>query len=195
MRSSPFYCRTDGVSKTDLFEASAFDPKEFGTGDDDRQALGTGDGNIQPIPAEEEVHSPWDVLRTRGGHGVEDDRGLQALELVHGPNLRSLWENAPECSDLGAERGNNEDIADYMGYFELSGNYSWGQHGHPEVGLLLRNNLLFHRDNRSAVEFHASWEVLVGIRPFIQYFHGFGESLLDYNKRANRVTAGFQLTY
>ena len=82
-----------------------------------------------------------------------------------------------------------------MGHFELLGKHSWRWRGTPEVGLMLRNNLKGGGDNRGAVQVHGSWEIWGGIRPFVQYFYGFGESLLDYNERANRVTAGLQLTY
>ncbi|MCZ6689882.1 MAG: phospholipase A [Planctomycetota bacterium] len=91
------------------------------------------------------------------------------------------------------DRKNNGDIDDFMGFGELTGEYSWGCCGTPQVGLILRNHLRFRGENRGAVEAHASAGG-GGFRVFVQYFYGFGESILDYNHRANRFTAGIEMT-
>jgi phospholipase A1 len=61
--------------------------------------------------------------------------------------------------------------------------------------VMLRNNL--RSDNLGAVQLDWSFPLpLIGdkLSGYIQYFNGYGEGLLDYNKSVNRISAGFMLT-
>jgi len=86
----------------------------------------------------------------------------------------------------------NPDIEDYLGYGELRAIYRTGDN---TFGMMLRNNLLFN-NNRGAVQLDWSFP-LPGtdrIKGFVQYFNGYGESLLDYNASTSRLGIGFLLT-
>ncbi|MDZ7805436.1 phospholipase A [Thiohalophilus sp.] len=83
----------------------------------------------------------------------------------------------------------NPDIEDYMGHGELRLVYASGDH---TVGLRLRNNL--QSDNRGAVELNWSFPMSRRAKWFIQYFDGYGESLIDYNARVKRLGIGIALT-
>jgi phospholipase A1 len=60
--------------------------------------------------------------------------------------------------------------------------------------MMLRNNL--RSDNLGAVQLDWSFPLpWIGdkLSVYVQYFNGYGESLLDYNKSVNRISAGFML--
>ena len=84
----------------------------------------------------------------------------------------------------------NEDIQDYMGNVELRGAYKWRQH---TFSLLLRNNI---QSGFSKGTFQTDWSFpLWGrIRGYMQYFNGYGESMIDYNVHTNTLGMGFQFT-
>ncbi|MDR1975765.1 MAG: phospholipase A [Campylobacteraceae bacterium] len=85
----------------------------------------------------------------------------------------------------------NHDILDYMGYGDLTLIYPYKEH---VFKLLLRNNFDFS-DNRGAVQ--ADWTFSLwqnGLFGYVQYFDGYGESLIDYNRRTRRLGLGFSFS-
>ena len=83
----------------------------------------------------------------------------------------------------------NPDIQKFMGHGELRGVYAHGKH---TVSLMLRNN--FHAPNYGALELNWSFPMSRRVKWFVQYFNGYGESLIDYNARANRLGIGIAFT-
>jgi phospholipase A1/A2 len=96
------------------------------------------------------------------------------------------WWRIPEDD----ETDNNPDIEDYLGYGEFRAAYKWKEH---VFATLLRNNLKFPDENRSAVELDWSFPLTKQVKGFVQYFYGYGETLLDYNEIDQRVGLGFLL--
>ena len=96
------------------------------------------------------------------------------------------WYRIPESR----EDDDNHDLEDYMGPGEIWGYYFWKN---QRVRLMLRNNFHFH-ENRGALQLDWSIPVIEKIGFQIQYFNGYGESLLDYNHHVNRIGIGFILT-
>lgn len=85
-------------------------------------------------------------------------------------------------------KDDNPDIHNYLGYGDIRLNYYLNQH---EFSLTLRNNL--DHDNRGAVQLEWSFPLYKKIRGYVQYFNGYGESLIDYNHSTNRLGVGFML--
>ncbi len=85
----------------------------------------------------------------------------------------------------------NPDIDDYMGNFEL-GIFRRGSNS--SASLRLRNNL--RSENRGAVELNWSRPLPFDrkIHIVLQYFNGYGESLIDYNAKTERFGIGLQLS-
>ena len=87
------------------------------------------------------------------------------------------------------EDDDNPDIEKYLGYGELRVGYKWGEH---TFSSMFRNN--FRSDNKGALELGWSFPMVNRIRGYVQYFYGYGESLIDYNESTNRLSIGIALT-
>jgi phospholipase A1 len=95
------------------------------------------------------------------------------------------WYRIPES----AEDDDNPNIEKYLGYGEIWAYYFLKKH---RLGLMLRNNFSFHA-NRGALQAEWSFPLLKWVNGHVQYFVGYGESLLDYKHRVNRIGIGFIL--
>ena len=154
---------------------------------------------------------PWTIL---GG-----DATLFALGLSHQSNGRSqpfsrswnrlygsvIWERwryvfhfkawwrIPEDEKddpLDAEGDDNPDIEDYLGNFEFTVAYRKFDH---EVSVMLRNNL-DREDNRGAIQIDWTFPLQRRFRGYLQFFNGYGESLIDYNAHIERIGVGILLS-
>jgi phospholipase A1 len=102
------------------------------------------------------------------------------------------WYRIPESNkkEPGDPRGDdNPDIGDYMGNFEFTTVY---KREHHEFSAMLRNNL--SSDNKGAIQVEWTFPLFKNLRGYAQYFNGYGESLIDYNERIERIGVGFLLT-
>ncbi|MFO7603116.1 MAG: phospholipase A [Gammaproteobacteria bacterium] len=88
-----------------------------------------------------------------------------------------------------AGEDDNPDIETYLGKGELRLVYASNQH---TVSMLLRNNL--RSPNYGAVELNWSFPMSRRVKWFFQYFDGYGESLIDYNARVQRLGIGLAFT-
>ena len=78
----------------------------------------------------------------------------------------------------------------YLGHYELRGFYSTS--GSHIFSAMLRN--VVNRDNRINSEFDWTFPIAGKIRGMVQYYYGYGESLIDYNYRINRIGVGIAVT-
>ncbi|MES9859269.1 MAG: phospholipase A [Candidatus Thiodiazotropha sp. LLP2] len=93
------------------------------------------------------------------------------------------WYRIPEDND------DNPDIDDFLGRYEIQGLY---KKQNQTFSLVLRN--LFDGENRDTVQLDWSFPLYGRWRGYLQYFHGYGESLIDYNAKSHRLGFGLQLT-
>ncbi|WP_108125817.1 phospholipase A [Saccharospirillum mangrovi] len=98
---------------------------------------------------------------------------------------------APEERYEGDPLGDdNPDILEYLGHFDLTVGYV-GEYN--SFWLTGRNNLdLDH--NRGAIDAGWTFPLSDHVRGRVHYFDGFGESLIDYNKRSRTIGLGFQFS-
>ena len=92
-------------------------------------------------------------------------------------------------SGTGSGSEDNPDIEDYLGHGEIRAAYAHGDH---TVSLMFRNN--FKSPNYGATELNWSFPMSRRVKWFFQYFNGYGESLIDYNARVNRIGIGVAFT-
>jgi phospholipase A1 len=106
------------------------------------------------------------------------------------------WYRLPEREKrnaLDANGDDNPDIYDYLGYGDLSISYPYKK---QLFTILLRNNLKLNGNNKGAIQFDWTFpfpwvEDLYG---YLQIFSGYGESLIDYDKRNDKIGLGFAIT-
>ena len=95
------------------------------------------------------------------------------------------WYRLPENSSSD----DNEDIESYLGHASYHAVYKLTED--RTFSLKLLNNL--RSDNRTSVEFGYSFPMGDTLKGFFQYYNGYGESLIDYNERIERVGFGIML--
>jgi phospholipase A1 len=154
---------------------------------------------------------PWEVFGSDGS--------VLALGFVHQSNGRSqlfsrswnrlyanlIWENngyvfsfkpwwripEDEKDDPSDSDGDdNPDIEDFLGNFELTAGY---RRNHHEYSMMLRNNLKSN-DNHGAIQLDWSFPLHRRLRGYAQLFSGYGESLIDYDARIERIGIGILLS-
>lgn len=96
----------------------------------------------------------------------------------------SPWYRLPE-----KRQDDNPDIEKYIGYADYLAVYKWDEN--KTLSLKLRNNL--RADNKTSVQIGYSFPMGGKLKGYIQYYNGYGESLIDYNVRIHRIGIGVML--
>jgi len=92
-----------------------------------------------------------------------------------------------------AQGDDNPDISAYLGYGDLKLSYPYKGN---LVSVLLRNNLNFNGKNRGAIQIDWTFPLpfVNDLFGYLQVFSGYAESLIDYNKRNDKIGIGFSLS-
>ena len=93
------------------------------------------------------------------------------------------WHRIPESDD------DNPDIDEFLGHYEMRGIYKRDDHTYS---LMVRN--LFENRGHETYQVDWSFPIYKRWRGYVQYFSGYGESLVDYNADIKRFGVGVQLT-
>lgn len=125
-------------------------------------------------------------LLSRSWNRVYLEGMLQFDELFVKPKI---WYIIPD-----GNQNDNPNIENYMGYGELNFIYSYKKH---QFDLLLRNNL--KSDNKGAIDLTWTFplpfiENQKNVYGMINYFNGYGNSLIDYDRQVNKIGFGIALT-
>ncbi|HEY9199271.1 MAG TPA: phospholipase A [Gammaproteobacteria bacterium] len=176
---------TDGISAA--FRETNHEPEVFFTKKNDWEFLGwknsllaagfVHQSNGRSIP----LSRSWNRIYA----SAMFERGNWALAI-------KPWYRIPEDEKTGpmdTEGDDNPDIYKYMGYGEIRLVYH--NNGHV-VTLMERNNLT--SDSLGAVEVDYSFPLYGKMKGYVQYFYGYGESLIDYDARTNRIGVGVAIS-
>lgn len=111
----------------------------------------------------------------------EDDKPAGYYDGLLGPSMA----NAPG--------DDNPDIENYLGYGDINIDYL---NGNSQYSLMIRNNLRFSSENKGAFEFDWSYAIFSSPNTFLylKLFHGYGESLISYDKEVTKVAIGFSFS-
>ncbi len=101
------------------------------------------------------------------------------------------WYRLPEDEKENpgdAEGDDNPDILDFMGHGEFTA--AWRTTNY-EYSALVRGNTA---TGNGAIELGMTFPLFAKFRGFVQYFNGYGESLIEYDHRQHRIGIGVALT-
>ena len=82
----------------------------------------------------------------------------------------------------------NRDISRYKGYGDIT--VARRLNGDQEASLMVRGN---PSAGHMGGQLDYSWELFGNIRAHVQYYYGYGESMIDYDHRNHRLSLGFSL--
>ena len=105
-----------------------------------------------------------------------------------------IWYRIPEKKKKNiydANGDDNPDILKYLGYGDIRIVIPYNKN---IFSFTLRNNFRIN-NNRGAVLLDWSFPLIKNrVFGYIQFFNGYGESLIDYNKRNNKIGIGFSIS-
>tara|TARA_B100000446_G_scaffold52651_1_gene48821 strand:- start:1598 stop:2590 length:993 start_codon:yes stop_codon:yes gene_type:complete len=107
-------------------------------------------------------------------------------------NVRA-WYRIPEEKKKtpdSVQGDDNPDIEKFMGYGDVFFLRKMDQHS---IAVTLRNNLRVN-DNVGSITLDWSFPIDNGMKAFVQYFNGYGESLIDYNQYQERIGIGIKIS-
>ncbi|MDR2837422.1 MAG: phospholipase A [Azonexus sp.] len=99
--------------------------------------------------------------------------------------VRPWWRIPEKSAD-----DDNPDIANYLGRADVHLVRAWGK---QQFSLLFRHNLRGGDGSRGAAQVDYAFPIAGQLRGHLQWFSGYGESLVDYNHRGNYYGVGVSL--
>lgn len=126
-----------------------------------------------------------DIPQSRSWNRVYAKAYLQLGGLIVSPRV---WYRIPE----DALDDDNPNIEEYLGYGDLELLYPWGVH---TFRIIARHNMNFDSTQKGSAQLDWTFPMWdKNLFGYIQLFSGYGESLIDYNKRSDRIGIGFALS-
>lgn len=116
---------------------------------------------------------------------MEPDRGVGSYSYDRWLFILQPWYRLPEDDS----EDDNEDIERYLGYANYMAIYKWSED--RTLSMKLMNNL--RSDNKTSIELGYSFPMGDTIKGYVHYYNGYGESLIDYNERIQRIGIGVML--
>lgn len=96
---------------------------------------------------------------------------------------------SPRVWSVIGEKNDNKEILNYIGHGDVRISYKLND---QIFSLMLRNNLHFDKTNKGAAEISYMFPIFSsGVYGYLQYFTGYGESLIDYDRHTDKVGLGF----
>ena len=84
----------------------------------------------------------------------------------------------------------NPDIHKHLGYGDI---FYLRKSGDHSISATIRNNLDIN-NNVGSIELDWTYPLPGNVKGFIQYFNGYGESLIDYDQYQERIGIGIKIT-
>ena len=94
------------------------------------------------------------------------------------------------CIDGPYGRSDNPDLSDYVGRFDVTVVHVLGDH---QFSIMARHSLKTGGRSHGAAQLEWAFPVRAPLRGRLRLFHGYGESLIDYNFKTTWVSLGISL--
>lgn len=169
------------------FRETNYEPEIFWTAPVEWEPLGLDASEIS-IGFSHESNGQAGTL-SRSWNRVYANINFEAGNFVFGFKPWYRIREDKKSGPLDADGDDNPDIERYLGHFEFRSIYRSQQH---EVTMMIRNNL--RSENLGAVQLDWTFPIWRGLKGHAQYFNGYGESLIDYDQRVERIGFGLLLT-
>ena len=91
---------------------------------------------------------------------------------------------------IGSKIDDNPQISDFVGRGEASVSYDWGRQRFTAIG---RHSMRFGANRRGSLQLNWSFPIVKNFSGHIQFFDGYGETLIDYNHRQTTIGLGVSL--
>jgi len=104
------------------------------------------------------------------------------------------WYRLPEsekADPFDPTGDDNPDILDFYGRVEFGFVQNFGN---LDIFARIRNNLSLD-DNRSGIELNITYPINSRYDILVQYFNGYGDSLIDYDRHVQRISVGVELRF
>lgn len=151
------------------------------------------------------VPTPYSILGIRGvfaGIGINHQSNGRANPLSRSWNriiAQLAWETNNTSIILrpwwriqeAAEEDDNPGIENYIGRCEVLGAYSKGRH---DLSLIAKHSLRGGNNNRGSIQIDYALQIWDNLKFHTQVFHGYGESMIDFNHKQTTIGFGFSLT-
>lgn len=111
--------------------------------------------------------------------------GMAGMEWGKLTVIPRVWVRA---FDQSGESDDNPDIADYMGYGDLKLQYRFNDK--QTVAATMRYN---PKTGKGGVQADYTFPIKGKLKAYVQGYHGYGESLIDYNHKHNSIGFGVML--
>lgn len=108
--------------------------------------------------------------------------GMAGMEWGKLTVMPRVWVRAFEGS---SENDDNPDISDYMGYGDVKVQYRFNNE--QTLSTTVRYN---PKTGKGAVQAGYTFPLKGKLKAYVQGFHGYGDSLLDYNRKQNGIGIG-----
>ena len=113
----------------------------------------------------------------------DSDNWATAIKLWH------RFEEPEKSSALDPSGDDNPDIEDYLGHYEIKSAYAFDNN--HKLSSNIRKNW---RTGNGSIELNYTFPMSGRLRGLVQYFSGYGESLIDYNHKQQKLGLGIALT-
>lgn len=91
---------------------------------------------------------------------------------------------------IGSKIDDNENISDFVGRGEADITYDWGR---QRFRAIARHSLNYGHKSRGSLQLNWSFPILENFNGHLQFFDGYGETLIDYNHRQTTLGIGVSL--
>lgn len=122
------------------------------------------------------------------GRDGDASRSWNKISMYAGLQLNRYWDVQAKFWLPIVDGGLNKDILDYSGIFQISANYNWSDRFTAGMVFVKRRGFNFNGN----IQLGLSYKLFKNQNQYLylQYYNGYGEYLLDYNKYQSMLRIG-----